>query len=147
MTNQTITSFIGWVGATVSFIWPTTIVGATLNISQAVAIISAISLINVAFIQTATAAICPWMIKSTRKRHYTTVWFTDQIKKTLGIAVARSFIESTFFMHNDSSIATVICYQNKDDNRSNVELGTTQLFHSIFKFGLRYHKIKRVWNG
>ena len=91
MANQTFTSYIKWVGATVSFIWPTTIVGATLKISQAVTIISAISLINVAFIQTATAGVCSGMIKTTRKRLYATVgvfwkafpatvWFTDQIK-------------------------------------------------------------------
>ena len=59
MTNQAITSFIGWVGATVSFIRPTTVVGATLKIPQAVTVVTALSLINVAFIQTATAAVGP----------------------------------------------------------------------------------------
>ena len=99
--NQTITAFIGWVGATVSFIWPTTIVGATSKISQAVTIVSALSLVNVTSIQTATASVCSGMIGTTRERLYATVWFTDQIKKTLGIAVARSFIESAFFSFGD----------------------------------------------
>jgi hypothetical protein len=101
MANQTITSFIGWVGATVSFIWPTTVVGATSKISQAVTIVSALSLINVTFIQIATAGVCSRMIGTTRERLYATVWFTDQIKKTLGIAVARSFIESALFSFGD----------------------------------------------
>ena len=108
--NQTITSFIGWMGATVSFIWPTTIVGATLKISQAVAIATALSLINITFIQTATAVVCPWMIKTTRERLYATVWFTDQIKKTLGIAVARSFIESAFFTLSD--VTAYVIFKN-----------------------------------
>ena len=60
------TSNIGWVSATVSFIWPTTIVSAAYKISQAVAVATALSLINVAFIQTATAGVCSWMNKTTR---------------------------------------------------------------------------------
>ena len=71
--NQKFTSNVIWVSATVSFIWPTTIIAAALKISQAVTIDTALSLISIAFIQAATAGLCSGMVKTTRERLLTTL--------------------------------------------------------------------------